>query len=223
GSRSERMRMKFFKLFCSVVCLMGICVSALAAGVLIVSNHDTASGQKGSTTVKAYIDKDRMRVETGDKEVEQIFIFRQDKERFWLINTKDQTYIEMTKQHLQKIKEQVDGAMAMIQEKMKNLPPEQRKMVEQMMQGKMPAAKLEAPKMVYKKVASGEKINQWICDKYEGIAKENDREEVWTTDWRQAGITAEDLKVMQGMGEFFAEFTKNQPFLLHIGAKDWEK
>ena len=146
-----------------------------------------------------------------------------DQERFWFINSKDKTYMEMTKQDLQKIKEHMDGAMAMMQEQMKNMPPEQRKMMEQMMQNKRPAAKPEVSKMAYKKVASGEKINQWTCDKYEGVSKGTDKEELWTTDWQQLGITPEDLKVIQGMGEFFAEFSQRQPFLLKIGSKESEQ
>ncbi len=215
--------MKLFQLLCSVVCMIGIFVPGLEAGVLIVNSHESALEPKEVVTHKAYVDRDRMRVEMGDKEADRIFIFRQDQERFWLIDNKDKTYMEMTKQDLHKMKEKLDGAMAMMQEKMKDMPPEQRKMVEQMMQGKLPAATPEAPKLVYKKVASGEKVNQWLCDKYEGYASNKDKEEIWTTDWQQAGITEADLKVIQGMGEFFAEFAKNMPFLSKVGSKEWEK
>lgn len=215
--------MKFLRLLCSVVCLLGMVVPGLEAGVLIVSDYESALEHKGSSTSKAYVDRDRMRVETSDKEAERVFIFRQDKERFWLIDNKDKTYTEMTKQDLQKMKQQLDSAMALMQEKMKDMPPEQRKMMEQMMQGKMSAAMPEAPKIVYKKVASGEKINQWMCDKYAGSAAGKDKEEIWTTDWQQVGMTEADLKVIQGMGEFFAEFAKNMPFLSKVGSKEWEK
>ena len=121
------------------------------------------------------------------------------------------------------MQEKLAGAMAMMQEKMQDMPPEQRKMVEQMMQGKMAAATSEVPKMVYKKVASGEKVNQWLCDKYEGYAPDKDKEEIWTTDWQQVGITEADLKVIRGMGEFFAEFVKNLPFLSNVGSQEWAK
>jgi hypothetical protein len=215
--------MRFLSLLCSIVCLLGIVVPELEAGVLIVSDYESAPEHKGVSTSKAYVDRDRMRVEIGDRDADRVFIFRQDQERFWLIDNKNKTYTEITKQDLHKMKQQLDGAMALMQEKMKNLPPEQRKMMEQITKGKIPAALPEAPKMVYKKVASGEKINRWICDKYEGHATEKDKEEIWTTDWQQAGITEADLKVIQGMGEFFAEFAKNLPFLSKIGSKEWEK
>ncbi|MDZ7379223.1 MAG: DUF3617 domain-containing protein, partial [candidate division KSB1 bacterium] len=102
-------------------------------GVLIVSEDESALGPKGVFTSKAYIDKDRMRAEVGDPDTDQVVIFRQDKERFWIINNKDKTYREITKQEVQTIKAQIDSAMAMMQEQMKNLPPEQRKMMEQRM------------------------------------------------------------------------------------------
>jgi hypothetical protein len=194
----------------------------LEAGVLIVSENESVLGPKSVFTSKAYVDKDRMRIEMGDQDTDQVVIFRQDKERFWIINNKDKTYHEMTKQDVQKIEAQMDSAMAMMQEQMKNLPPEQRKMMEQMMQGKMSATVPEEPKIAYKKVASGEKINRWTCDKYEGSAK-GDREEIWTTDWRQAGLTESDFKVMQSAGEFFAGLPQQQPFMYKVGSKEWEK
>ena len=215
--------MQLFQLLCSVVWLLGILVPGLEAGVLIVSDYESAHAPQGVSTSKAYVDRDRMRVEMSGKEADQVFIFRQDKERFWLIDNQNKTYMEMTQQDLRKMKEKLDGAMAMIQEKLQSLPPEQRKTVEQLMKGKMPAATPEALKIVYKKVATGEKINQWICDKYEGHATEKDTEEIWTTDWQQVGITEADLKVIRGMGEFFAEFAKNLPFLSKIGSKEWEQ
>jgi len=214
--------MRFLQLLCSIVCLLGLVVPGLEAGVLIVSDYESAPEHKGVSTSQVYVDRDRMRVET-DKDAERVFIFRQDQERFWVIDNKNKTYTEMTKQDLHKMKQQLDGAMALMQEKMKDLPPEQRKIIEQMMKGKMPAALPEAPKMVYKKVASGEKINKWMCDKYEGSATGKDKEEIWTTDWQQTGITEADLKVIRGMAEFFAEFVKNIPFFSNIGSKEWEK
>ncbi|MDZ7379222.1 MAG: hypothetical protein ONB06_07730 [candidate division KSB1 bacterium] len=87
----------------------------------------------------------------------------------------------------------------------------------------MPATVPAEPKIAYNEVASGEKIHRWRCDKYEGSAK-GDREEIWTTDGRQAGLTESDFKVMQSVGEFFAGLAQQQPFMYsRVGSKDWEK
>lgn len=212
--------MIFVRLLCSIVCLMGIFVAGLEAGVLIVSSHESSPEPNRVSTHKAYVDKDRMRVELGGKEADRVFIFRQDQDRFWLIDNKDKTYTEMTKEDLHKMKGNLDAGIAMMQKKMQDMPPEQRKMMEQMM-SKLPGAKPEAFKIVYKKVASREKVNQWLCDKYEGHGPGQDKTELWTTNWQQTGITEADLKVFRGMGDFFAEFVKHMPFLAHIGSKEW--
>ncbi|MEO0120163.1 MAG: DUF4412 domain-containing protein, partial [candidate division WOR-3 bacterium] len=94
-------------------------------------------------------------------------------------------------------------------EQFKNLPPEQRKKMEEMMKGKM---KIETPKIVYKKVATAQKVNQWVCDKYEGYEGKNKVEEIWTTDFSKIGLKPEDLKIMEEMGKFFSEMMKGVSF-----------
>lgn len=207
--------------YCVLVCLLALGTARLEAGVLIVSNQESLVEPKHSSTHKIYIDKDRLRLETGEKETQRIVIFRHDQEKFWLIDPTNKTYTEVTKQDLRTMKNQLDGAMAMMQDKLKALPAEQRKMLEQMLQSKMPAARPEVPKTLYKKVASGEKVNQWLCDKYAGSG--TDKEELWTTDWHKTGITADDLKVVQHMGAFVSELTKDQSFLTHFSMSAGEK
>lgn len=212
-------------LLCVLLCLLAIGVPGLEAGVVIVSDHETLLEPKSSSTHKVYIDKDRMRIESSGTTGGQTIVFRQDQGKFWIIDPTSKTYTELAKQDLQNMQETMAGAMSMMQEHMKELPPEQRKMVEQMMQGKMQATTPEtpkkAPKTVYKKVASGEKVNRWVCDKYVGNAR--DKEEVWTTDWNKAGVTTEDLKVMQHIGEFFAGLSRQQPFMTPPGIRATEE
>ena len=54
--------MPFVKLLVGAVCILGLCMPALEAGVLIVSENESARGPKGVITSKAYIDTDRMLV-----------------------------------------------------------------------------------------------------------------------------------------------------------------
>jgi hypothetical protein len=109
---------------------------------------------------------------------------------------------------------------------MKNLPPEQRQMMEKMMQGRgMPAMQpAGATKIVYKKAASSEKVNQWACAKYEGYREAEKVKDVWTTDWKSFGLTAENFKLMQDLSEFFKDFAKDMAASFdQIGSEEWEK
>lgn len=112
-----------------------------------------------------YMEKDRMRYDMKTEKLDVSAVFRADKGLFWSIDNKKKTYTEIKKADMEKMKKQMEEGMKMMEEQLKNLPSEQRKQMEEMMKGKM---KVETPKIVYKKVATGEKVNQWVCDKYEG-------------------------------------------------------
>jgi hypothetical protein len=172
---------------------------------------------------KMYIDKDRMRMEISSNMENEVMIFRQDQQLIWVINNKEKSYSKMTRDDLAKMKGQIDQAMKMMEEQLKNMPVEQREMMEKMMpkQGAMQMSKVE--KTVYTKKKSGEKINRWTCDYYEGMVSGKKTEEVWTITWQQAGISRNDLQAFRGMGEFFQAITGKIDALYQIGSEDFEK
>jgi len=81
-----------------------------------------------------------------------------------------------------------------------------------------------AIKTTYKKVAAGEKVNQWSCAKYEGYREDKKVNEIWTTDWKSLGLTPEAFKVMKDLGEFFENLAKEMAANFDkIGSEEWEK
>ena len=211
--------MKFVKFLLCATFVSSVVAYSLQAGVLMVSVTVSSDNPEEKFEQKAFVDKDRMRVELSGDDVDQIIIFRKDKDVFWFIDNKDQTYFEMTREDLREMKAQVDEAMKEFEAQMKDLPPEQRQMMETMMKGKMPE---KAPEMTYKKVASGEKVNQWTCDQYEGFLEGEKKMEMWTTDWKKLGLKPEDFQVMQDMADFFGEFVEDQASFLQVGAESPE-
>jgi hypothetical protein len=200
---------------------MSVFVRLTAAGVVITTVEESYPHSAETDTGKVFIGENAMRVESGADGEDNIVIFRNDRKVFWIINTNDKTYTEMTKNDIREIKNQMDKAMQMMEEQMKNLPPEQRAMMEQMMKGSsMPA---QPEKTVYKKVASGLNVNRWKCDKYEGYRSGKLIEEVWTTEWENLGIQQKDFLVMQSMGDFVRELTKDVASHFHVGSDEWEK
>jgi len=106
--------------------------------------------------------------------------------------------------------QEVDEAMKTYEEQMKNVPPEQRKMMESMMKGRMPQ---QPPKTVYRKVASGVKVNRWVCDRYDGYLGKEKKEEVWAADPAQFDLRPEDFQVFDDMRDFMEGFSKqSMPF-----------
>jgi hypothetical protein len=214
------------KVMCGAFGVFLMLVSSLEAGVTISSTHTAAARPDDKMVNKTYIDSDRLRLESQALGGNQIVIFRQDKGLFWMIDPKAATYMEITKEDLQKMKAKLDEAKTMMDEQMKGLPPEQKQMMEKMMKGRMPMMQQAAgaSKATYKKVASGEKVNQWVCAKYAGYRDDQKVKEVWTTDWKSLGLTPETFKLMKDLSEFFEGFAKDLASSFDkIGSEEWEK
>ena len=73
---------------------------------------------------------------------EEATVFRLDKQMMYTINDKEKTYSSVTFDQLEgsmkSLGSKMDEHMAGLQKKMESLPPDQRKMMEQMMGDKMP-------------------------------------------------------------------------------------
>lgn len=217
--------MKFWKVLCGVLGVFLMPAAALNAGVTISTTHTTTAQPNDKSINKMYIDSDRLRMEVQNLGASQIVIFRQDKGLFWVITAKDKTYMEITKQDLQAMQAKMSEAKSMMDDKMKNLPPAQREMMEKMMKGRMPMAPGAATiKTTYKKVAAGAKVNQWVCAQYEGYREDKKVKEVWTTDWKSLGLTAETFNLMKNLGEFFEDFANEMAADYdRVGSEEWEK
>ncbi|MGA3285964.1 MAG: DUF4412 domain-containing protein [Bacteroidota bacterium] len=116
-------------------------------------------------------------------------IFRLDKEMVYFIDTQKKEYSEMTFAEMEAHTKKANKKLAEMNEKLKNLPPEQRKMMEQMM-GKAAMggqnAKIDVIKTAEKKNISG-----YICIKY---AMKEDTTEIGSV-WTTAGVP--DFSSMQ--------------------------
>ena len=193
------------------------------AGVVFTTIDTSFDDPRDSGVSTAYIGDNGMRAESRAEGEKNTIIFRSDKEVLWVINTADNSYSEITKKEIKKIKSRMDEAMRMMQEQMKNMPPEQREMMEQMMKGKAMPMPAQPEKEVYKKVASGVKAGKWKCDKYEGYRGGLLTEEVWTTSWKKLGIEQKDFRVMQSMAEFMSELSPDAASMFNVGSEEWEE
>jgi uncharacterized protein DUF4412 len=184
-----------------------IVLSAVAAkgadGILIAQKMTSSSGTV--TTHQIQIEKTRMRAETdaaGGRKMTMIFDGAAQVMR--TIDDTAKTYTEMTKADLDSMSAQMSGAMAQMQEQMKNMPPETRKRMEALMQGRgVPGAGGGAP-TEYKKVGT-DKVGKWTCDKYEGTRNGEKVSELCTVAPATLGFGATDFDVTRQMAEFFSK------------------
>lgn len=166
--------------------ITSLLVTISQAGVVMVS--EVNSGGKTSIN-KAYVENNKLRVDSKDARTDTTMIFRGDKKLMWMIQNNKKTYHEMTEADIKKMKSKMDGAMKKMEAQMKNMPPAQRKM----MKGQT------VREITYKKVASNQKVGKWNCDKYAVLENGARVATVWTTKWRSFGIGSGDFKVFDSL------------------------
>jgi hypothetical protein len=157
---------------------------AARAGVTMVVQRGPAATASTSTI---YLDGDRIRVEGAQKtQRDTSVIVDGAAKKMIMINATEKSYMEMTEADIKKMKAQVDAMRAQAMERMKNLPPEQRKQMEKMMggMGAMPGADAKPAKLDFQAMGQKKTVNGFACDMYkvsrDGVPKEEDCISPWS-------------------------------------------
>lgn len=168
-----------------------VSLSAQSQGITLVQS-ETRDGKV--TTTLTQMDRSHIRTETGSG----VFIFDGDAQVMRMVNMERKSYTEITKADMQKMSQQMSAAM----DKLKDLPPAQRAMMEKMMAGRgMPGAGPAAPSITYK--ATGpDKAGQWACAKYDGMRAAEKVTELCTVEPKALGLTPADFEVARQLAEF---------------------
>jgi len=180
-------------------------VATGANGVII-----TAKAVSGGTTEthQIQLDADHLRADTGDS---KMVIFDGARQVLDIINKDQKTYRELTKADVDRLGEQMSGAMAQMQAQMANLPPEQRARIEAMMKGRgvnTPAGAASKPE--YRKVGT-DRVGKWTCDKYDVYENGRKSGDVCTASASALGLSDSDFAVTKQMQSFFAALLKFVP------------
>lgn len=179
--------------------LVAIAAAPLFAGVRILSeNTDLAT--KKVTTDTILLDSNRMRFDFDDGR-SVMFLTDGGRDRMVMLDKAKNQYQEIDEAMMKQMGEQLSGAMAQMEAAMKNMPPEQRAMMEKMMKGKMPQAAPAAPKTVYTAKGSGT-INGYSCTKYEGDRNGQKESELCAALPAQLKLTPADMQVFDKMRQF---------------------
>src|SRR5262245_10127334 len=147
-------------------------------------------------------------------------IWRSDKKRLFTLDPKTKSYMEFDQVTLQQMTEQMNAMFEQMKSKMADMPPEQRAMMEKMMQPK--AGAKGGPKLEVK--ATGEKstIEGKPCTKYDLWVEGERTSEIWVTSWSEAKASKEDFAPMREMAAFLEEAMNSNPFLQRMASGlDW--
>jgi hypothetical protein len=171
------------------------------AGVRIQMEHTDLANNKTSTQT-IMLDNTRLRVD-ADEKTSMMFLTDGGMNRMVILDRTRNTYQVMDEQTMKQMGQQLTGAMAQMEAAMKNMPPEQRAMMEKMMKGKMPQAGAAAPKTVYTAKGSGT-VNGFSCTKYDGMQGAEKVSEVCAAGASQIKINPTDFQVFEKMKQFTA-------------------
>jgi hypothetical protein len=154
--------------------------TSASAGVVLIMEQ---SGGRDPAPVEIRIlaEPDRLKLPNARGGV----IYRGDQDKAWTIDDERKSYIEITRQSAGEIRSQMEAAMAQARAQLPNLPPEQRKAVEEMLAkqgaGVAPGQQAKPPAVTFQK-ADGRKVDD-LC-----VARLAD-----------LGLTRNDLKAFSGL------------------------
>jgi hypothetical protein len=206
-------------------CLAATAVFAtgsLFAGVKIVSENTDLTTKK-VTTDTIMLDANRMRMETDNGTV-VMFLTDGGRNRMVMLNKEKKQYQEIDEQTMQQMAGAMAGMSAQMEAQMKNMPPEQRAMMEKMMKGKMPQAAATPVKTVYTSKGSGS-VNGFSCTKYEGVRGAEKVADVCAGVPAQLKLSASDMQIFEKMREFSSSLLNalaNSPVKMSVPTGSFE-
>ena len=196
------------------VVLMSLLVSIPAsAGVVFdVVATDTRSSKTFDTEVLVEGDNLKMAIAPGTREGRNGEMIYQGAQRSMiLVNHEEKTFMTIDEEAIKAITSQLGQAMSQMEHALKDVPEEQRAMVEKMMKGKLPTA---TPKRQASELRStGERAthNGYPCVKYEVLRGGTKLRELWVTDWSNIEGGKEVVASFEQMAEFFKELLDSIP------------
>lgn len=139
---------------------LALCAGATQAGTLLETVNRDLSANGGSMTINTWAQNGMMRVETQADEGAQrsTMIFKND--TIYAIDHRDKSYYAMDRESMKRVAEQLNPALKMIQERMKDMTPEQRAQMEKMMGGSLPGVE---KKTEIKRTARTDKVGGHSC------------------------------------------------------------
>lgn len=154
----------------------------------------------------------KMGIASTGEPSESDMIYRGDRREMVFVDHEDKSFHVMDEETIGRLAGQVNQAMAQMQEALKDVPAEQRAMLEQMMKQRMPE---QAPparsKRELRKAGDRAEKAGYPCVKYELLDAGRVIRELWVTDWDNIEGGDDVVDAFEGMADFFREMLDAMP------------
>lgn len=193
------------KLAVSCVCLVSY--QALAGAVLNTETREFHVDPPAIGTTKMIADGKLLRVEINSVSSDEdgLIIYRGDRNELIVADNERLEYFVIDEQSMNQMAAQVSDAMRQMEEMLKDMPPEQRAMAEQMMKQQMPGLQpaQETPSTL-SKTGKSDTINGFDCEFFEVLQDGRKTREMCVAEWADIEGGKEATDAMISMGTFFA-------------------
>ncbi len=172
------------------------CTFMWAQASTVVTN--IVETNKGSQEQKISISADKIRFDGLLENKNQSFIFRADKEVFWLLNNADKTYVQFTAQELETVLQQMENLRLTLATQLQHLPVQQKKNLEKL----VPSFGIEE-KTTYRLIAAKSACGKFQCEYFEGMRDGKKVHDVWIATPQSLGFSAPEMLTVGKLGDFF--------------------
>lgn len=179
---------------------------ALPTSALEISMETREGGSEAGREVsKMIIDGRRLRLQTPDDKGYMIFLGAD--QTMYAVDPSSKSYVRFDEALAKQVGATLSQARKQMEEQLKNVPPEQRAMVERMMAGRMPIAdtpKKRSPLAV--RATSETKTVDGISCQVSHVLRDGKVEgHLCIASWSDSGVDQSDLRVFRDMAAFYHE------------------
>jgi hypothetical protein len=201
---------------------LALFAGAAQAGTLLETVNRDLSSNGDSTIIQTWAQNGMMRVESQANKAtaRSTMIFKND--TIYAINHQDKSYLAMDRESMKRVAEQLNPALKMLQERMKDMTPEQRAQMEKMMGGRLPPGVGEAEKKTeIKRTARTEKVSGYSCSYVQVLEDGVLTDEVCVTPSKALKGSDELMTAATRMSEMMREMmsTMDAPWLKQMAEK----
>lgn len=201
--------------------LLAVLAAVSSPAGVVLKARMTELDEKKTSEMVMYVDASRLRVDTGagDADMSMILLLAGDDYQLIMLNRKENQYQVMDRKTAAEMDEAVSAAMAQMEAQLKQLPPEQRAMVEKMMGKKLgsPAKPPQPPAMTYRAAGAGTAGGR-PCKKYEVFQGQEKVSELCAVPLAAVGLTATEMALFDKVAEAMEDMTRGVRRYFDVGS-----
>ena len=186
---------------------------ALAGVVYEIEVKDHQQSPARVETIQAAVEGRNLKMEIapGQSGRRGEMVFRGDRREMLVIDHDDRSYHVIDQAAIDGIAGQLGALDKQMEEALKNVPEDQRAMVEQMMKRRMPQQAPARPAAELRRTGEKATHNGYPCVRYDVLRGGQKIRELWVTGWDNLDGGAGVVEAFEGMASFFQQLNDSLP------------